>query len=120
MPGVSENIRVRSILGRYLEHSRIFLFANGGEPIAFIGSADMMHRNLDRRVEALVRLIEPAHVSYLSDHFNLGMSDLTASWHLDSRGDWTRHTMDARKRLDDLQDATMVTLSQRRRGSSTR
>jgi polyphosphate kinase len=120
MPGLSENIRVRSILGRYLEHSRIFLFENGGEPIAFIGSADMMHRNLDRRVEALVRLIEPAQVAYLSEHFNLGMSDLTSSWHLDSRGDWTRHTMEGKKRLSDLQDATMVTLSQRRRGSSTR
>ena len=120
MPGVSENIRVRSILGRYLEHSRIFLFENGGEPVAFIGSADMMHRNLDRRIEALVRLIEPAQVTYLSEHFNLGMSDLTSSWHLDSHGDWTRHTMESKKRLADLQDATMVTLSQRRRGSSTR
>jgi polyphosphate kinase len=120
MPGVSENIRVRSILGRYLEHSRIFLFENGGEPVAFIGSADMMHRNLDRRIEALVRLIEPAQVTYLSEHFNLGMSDLTSSWHLDSHGDWTRHTMESNKRLADLQDATMVTLSQRRRGSSTR
>lgn len=120
MPGVSENIRVRSILGRYLEHSRIFLFENGGEPIAFIGSADMMHRNLDRRVEALVRLIEPAQVAYLGEHFNLGMSDLTSSWHLNSLGDWTRHTMKSKNRLVDLQDATMVTLSQRRRGSSTR
>ena len=58
-PGMSENIRVRSILGRYLEHSRIFSFENDGDPQVYIGSADMMHRNLDRRVEALVRLAEP-------------------------------------------------------------
>ena len=57
--GMSENIRVRSILGRYLEHSRIFMFDNDGDPQVYIGSADMMHRNLDRRVEALVRVVAP-------------------------------------------------------------
>ena len=60
--GLSETIRVRSILGRYLEHSRIFSFANDGDPQVFIGSADMMHRNLDRRVETLVRLVRPEHL----------------------------------------------------------
>src|SRR3954464_3897746 len=56
VPGLSETIRVRSVLGRYLEHSRIMYFENGGEPVAWIGSSDLMHRNLDRRVEVLVKL----------------------------------------------------------------
>jgi len=121
LPGVSENITVRSILGRYLEHSRIFAFENDGEPEVYIGSADMMHRNLDRRVEALVRVIAPAHVKELVDLFDLAMGDETSSWHLESEGGWVRHSIDAAgKPLLDLQDRTMTQVQRRRRGRVVR
>ena len=74
VPGMSENIRVRSILGRYLEHSRIFCFHTLGETQVFIGSADMMHRNLDRRVEALVRLVDPRHLTEVDALFTRAMT----------------------------------------------
>ncbi|MGZ0713056.1 RNA degradosome polyphosphate kinase (plasmid) [Coraliomargarita sp. W4R53] len=119
--GMSENITVRSILGRYLEHSRIFSFENGGEPTTYIGSADMMHRNLDRRVEALVRVVAPAHLKELSDLFDLAMSDGTSSWHLGPEGDWVRHSVDAEgKALVDIQDRTMSNVQRRRRARAVR
>jgi polyphosphate kinase len=104
VPGLSENIRVRSVLGRFLEHSRVFWFAGGGEPVVYIGSADMMHRNLDRRVEAMVRLRDPRDISELDDLLTLTMDPGTASWHLDGAGTWTRHHLDTEGRpLRDLQ-----------------
>jgi len=108
VPGLSENIRVRSVLGRYLEHSRIFAFAGGGDPAVFIGSADMMHRNLDRRVEALVRISQPDHIRELKSLFELAMSDEASTWHLGSDGTWIRHQYGADgKPLVDVQDKTM-------------
>jgi polyphosphate kinase len=95
VPGLSETIEVRSVLGRFLEHSRIFLFGGGGDPQAFIGSADMMHRNLDRRVEALVRITDRGHVGELSSLMARGMSDDIASWRLTSDGRWVRHHLGA-------------------------
>ncbi|GAB3544505.1 RNA degradosome polyphosphate kinase [Arthrobacter tumbae] len=94
VPGLSENITVRSVLGRFLEHSRVFAFANGGDPAVFIGSADMMHRNLDRRVEALVQLSSPEHITYLLSLMDRYLDSGTASWHLDSDGEWIRHHKD--------------------------
>jgi len=114
VPGLSEGIRVRSILGRFLEHSRIFWFAGGGEPAVYIGSADMMHRNLDRRVEALVRLRE------LRELLDLCMDDGTASWHLGPDGAWTRHGENtAGEPLLDLQ-AHLIATRPRRRGPRRR
>ncbi len=92
--GLSENIRVRSILGRYLEHSRIFAFGPPGEESVWIGSADLMHRNLDRRVEALVRIDNRDHVDYLANLLRTEASPGTSSWHLRKNGRWRRRTVD--------------------------
>jgi polyphosphate kinase len=108
VPGLSENIRVRSVLGRYLEHSRVFSFAGGGDPAVFIGSADMMHRNLDRRVEALVRLSQADHIREMNALFELAMSDAASTWHLGADGTWTRHQYGENGQpLVDVQDKTM-------------
>ncbi|WP_354568290.1 RNA degradosome polyphosphate kinase [Glaciihabitans sp. UYNi722] len=114
--GLSENIRVRSILGRYLEHSRIFSFVNNGDPQVYIGSADMMHRNLDRRVEALVRLTSLDHLREIDEMFDLAMSEETSSWKLDGDGGWTRHhRADDGSPLQDMQNVLMRRISQRKR-----
>jgi polyphosphate kinase len=107
-PGYSETIRVRSVLGRYLEHSRIYSFANAGDPIVYIGSADLMHRNLDRRVEALVRLCQPDHLDEIDQLFELAFSDETSAWTLEADDSWHRITEDAQgERLRDMQDVVM-------------
>ncbi|MBF4571307.1 RNA degradosome polyphosphate kinase [Herbiconiux sp. VKM Ac-1786] len=119
--GLSETIRVRSILGRYLEHSRIFSFVNDGDPQVYIGSADMMHRNLDRRVEALVRLVDPGHLKEIDTLFEMAMSENTSSWALDATGAWSRSEFDAEGApLIDLQDALMHIVSRRKRPGTTR
>lgn len=121
LDGISDNITVRSILGRYLEHSRIFAFENAGDPQVYIGSADMMHRNLDRRVEALVRVTDPAHLKELGTFFDLAMDAGTTSWHLGAGGVWERHAVDAEgKPLIDLQDKTMGLIQRRRRARAVR
>jgi polyphosphate kinase len=108
VPGLSETIRVRSVLGRFLEHSRIYAFGAGEtdpDGDVWIGSADLMHRNLDRRVELLVRVTDPAHQARLRGLIDMAMDDTTASWWLDSDGTWTRHHLDASGApLDDIQE----------------
>ncbi len=95
IPGVSDNIEVRSILGRFLEHSRVFAFGGGGDPIVLIGSSDLMHRNLDRRVEVLASLADPGHIEAVRDLLRRGMKDEYAHWRLGRDGQWTRHHLDA-------------------------
>lgn len=112
VPGLSDNIRVRSLIGRYLEHSRIFHFANGagpGEPVTYIGSADLMPRNLDRRIEAMVPVIDPRLQRRVMEILQVGMADDTLAWKLGPDGGWSRvapidagGTVDAHLRFQEL------------------
>lgn len=112
--GLSENIRVRSILGRFLEHSRIYWFEAGGKPNVGIGSADLMHRNLDRRVEAIVGLSNPGHIARIRDLFERAFDDRTVHWELRDRT-WSAHTTDPEGRpLSDLQEE-LIRLTRGRR-----
>ncbi|WP_315094598.1 RNA degradosome polyphosphate kinase [uncultured Cellulomonas sp.] len=124
VPGLSETIRVRSILGRFLEHSRIFAFAHSTPqddgtfegPEVYIGSADLMHRNLDRRVEALVRIADPDQVNELIELLDDSTDDGTSSWHLDADGTWARHHLGPDGPLVDLQ-AALIHRQRRRPGN---
>ena len=103
--GLSENIQVISILGRFLEHSRVFEFANGGDTEVWIGSADLMHRNLDRRVESLVSLKSEEHISQIDALFRLAFDPTTMAWDLGADGEWVwRNTDAAGQPLNDLQE----------------
>ena len=114
VPGLSENIRVRSILGRFLEHSRLFWFANGGQPRVGLGSTDLMHRNLDRRVEVLVSITNPRHIGQIEEWFDMAFDEGTASWWLEPDG-WTQRTADAEgEPLLDMQEALIQAVSARR------
>lgn len=115
VPGLSENIRVHSILGRFLEHSRAFEFANGGDTETWIGSADLMHRNLDRRVEVLVKL-GAEHAAHVSSLIDLGFDDATQAWIGQPNGSWTPHVTDADgKPCHDLQEHLIALQATRRR-----
>jgi polyphosphate kinase len=119
VPGLSEQIRVRSVVGRFLEHSRIYAFGTGigdSPSEVWIGSADMMHRNLDRRVEMLVRVTDHQQQAQLRQLINLAMDPRTSSWWLAGDGTWTRHHLDsAGAPLTDIQD--LMIRSRRGRGT---
>ena len=110
--GLSESIEVRSVLGRFLEHSRVFWFENNGEPVVWIGSADMMHRNLDRRVEVLVRLPGEEERDAVAGVLDLAFDPETDAWQLGSDGSWTRSHGDVH-----LQEALIERQRRRRTGA---
>ncbi len=103
VPGLSENLRVRSILGRFLEHSRAYEFRNGGDPEVWIGSADLMHRNLDRRVETLVSLRSPEQISYVGEILDKAFDEGTSAWDLGPDGQWIHNEAPAGGHLEDFQ-----------------
>ncbi len=93
VPGLSDNVRVRSILGRYLEHSRIYRFGHGSQddgPIHLIGSADLMPRNLRRRVEVLVPIDHPKHTEWLDQVLEFDLRDDIVRWELQPDDSWVR------------------------------
>ncbi|MEZ5183436.1 MAG: RNA degradosome polyphosphate kinase [Acidimicrobiales bacterium] len=112
VPGLSEHIRVRSLIGRYLEHSRIFRFANGagpGAPLTYIGSADLMPRNLDRRIEAMVPVVDERLARRVDEILEVVLADDALAWTLGPDGGWRRvtapgapTTLDAHLRFQEL------------------
>jgi polyphosphate kinase len=107
VPGVSENVRVISIVGRFLEHSRVFAFTAGGRTRYWIGSADMMARNLDNRVELVTPVDDPVAMRELQTVIDLQLADTALAWELSADGTWThRHAPDGEAPLNS-QDALM-------------
>ena len=90
VPGLSERIRVRSIVGQFLEHSRIFSFGNGGRPEYYLGSSDLMPRNLDRRVEAVVPVTDSRLRHRLQQILDISLADDVLAWELGPDGSWRR------------------------------
>lgn len=114
VPGLSDTVRIISVMGRFLEHSRVFDFVNGGNPSVWIGSADLMHRNLDRRVEALVSISDPGQIAEIENLLSLGFALGTATWDLEADGSWTRRLFnEAGERLTDIQDLLIAIKSKR-------
>ncbi|MDP9117232.1 MAG: RNA degradosome polyphosphate kinase [Actinomycetota bacterium] len=107
VPGLSENITTRSILGRFLEHSRVYYFGGGGAPEYWIGSADLMHRNLDRRVEVLCEISDPHARAHLRNCLDAAFAPEIAAWDLQPDGDWVRSGS------TDLQELLMKRLADR-------
>jgi polyphosphate kinase len=89
VPGLTENIRVRSILGRFLEHHRVWYFENGGAPQAWLSSADWMGRNLFRRIEVAFPILDPELAQrVVNESLTAGLADNHDAWLLDSDGTW--------------------------------
>jgi polyphosphate kinase len=112
VPGLSERIRVRSIVGQFLEHSRIFAFGNGGRPEYYLGSSDLMPRNLDRRVEAMVPVLDPALQERLAQILDVELEDDRLAWGLHADASWSKlptvKGVDAQQVFEQLAQARAV------------
>ena len=107
--GLSENIRVRSVVGRYLEHSRIYCFGAAGEEQIYLGSADLMQRNLNRRVEVLFPVEDPDHIRYLRDHvLERLLTDEVQTRIMDSEGTYRRLAPESHEEAIGVQDWLMA------------
>ncbi len=113
VPGLSERIRVRSILGRFLEHSRIVHVGNDGNPEYLIGSSDLMHRNLDRRIEVLIRVTDPTARKHVQDMFELAFAPDIAAWDQQPDGSWQRTAGEPGQPFRDYQEELMRRLANR-------
>ncbi|HEV2034704.1 MAG TPA: polyphosphate kinase 1 [Candidatus Dormibacteraeota bacterium] len=106
VPGLSERIKVRSIIGRFLEHSRMYSFGNGGQPEYYLGSADLMPRNLDRRVEAVAPVTDAKLCDRLSQMVEILLADDVLAWELCPDGSWKRvpttQGLNSHKRFQEL------------------
>ena len=108
LKNVSENIRVTSVVGRFLEHSRIFYFYNGGKEEIYIGSADLMTRNLNHRVEVVFPVESAEHVRYLRDHvLDLYLKENARAWRMQSDGSYKREHLKAEGEVIDIQEWLM-------------
>ncbi len=111
LPGVSETINVVSVVGRFLEHSRIYAFHRGDESRYYIGSADLMPRNLDTRVELLTPVDDPELRATLDDTLERCLADDTFAWTLDGEGTWTRRPGATRSVHRELMELTLAQAS---------
>jgi polyphosphate kinase len=112
VPGVSENIRVISIIGRFLEHSRIYYFQNGGDPSVLIGSADWMTRNLDRRVEVITPIEDPDISKDLQEVLGIMLADNRQAWDMQADGSYQQRCPQAGTAAESTQQILMDMASQ--------
>ena len=116
IPGVSENVRVISIVGRFLEHARVFAFTADGETRYYIGSADMMARNLDNRVELVTPIDDPIATREIQAVLDLQLADTALGWELGPDGEWAHRVTPAGEEPVNSQEALMARAAQAGRG----
>jgi polyphosphate kinase len=119
IPGLSENVRVVSVVGRFLEHGRIFHFANGGETEYYIGSADVMNRNLESRVEAVVPVEDPRLQEELGQILDVQLDDPRSAWDMQPDGTYVQR-VPGRRQKDQSSHEKLVELAEKRLKEATR